>query len=197
MEELLRKLAMEGWWLWALVLFVVTMAYLARHRVGFGALARRWDHWRDAAELEPLLSDGEKIELLAGPVALTDRRVLVRSSRHGYAIAQGARREVCNVDYGETWMPPVAAFGIVYLLLALIALLLSGGAWQLILLGAAALPAGVVLILAPFRLRSAVLMITFSSGRPILVTTRMGREQVESLLSFLSASRGERGACSG
>ena len=69
MEELLRKLAVEGWWAWVILIVVVTVAYLARHRSGLAALVRSWEPWDSEDALKPYLADGEALRHLQGPGA--------------------------------------------------------------------------------------------------------------------------------
>ena len=193
MDELLRKLATEGWWIWALVLLVVTIAYLARHRVGLAALVKGWEPWSGAEELRPLLADGEEVAHVDGPVAVTSKRVLVRKRALGHAFAQGDLASVVNIEYGETWLPPVVFFGALYVVLGALAALLSGGVAAMIILGLLIAAAGLAILLPPLLARPAVLTITFTSGRPIIVTGRWERSRLLELARIITGGAAGQG----
>ena len=193
MDELLRKLAIEGWWIWALVLLVVTIAYLARHRVGLAALVKGWEPWEGAEELRPLLADGEEVAHVDGPVAVTSERVLVRKRARGFAFAQGDLASVVNIEYGETWLPPVVFFGALYVVLGALAALLSGGVAAMIILGLLIAAAGLAILLPPLLARPAVLTITFTSGRPIVVTGRWERSRLLELARIITGGAAGQG----
>ena len=196
MDELLRKLAIEGWWVWALALVVVTIAYLARHRVGLAALVKGWEPWEGAGagadELKPLLADGEEVAHVDGPVAETSRRVLVRKRARGFAFAQGDLASVVNIEYGETWLPPVLFFGALYVVLGALAVLLRGGAAARIVLGVLIAAAGLAILLPPLLTRPAVLTITFASGRPIIVTGRWEQSRLLELARVVTGGAAGR-----
>ena len=193
MDELLRKLATEGWWIWALVLLVVTIAYLARHRVGLAALVKGWEPWEGAEELRSLLADGEEVAHIDGPVAVTSKRVLVRKRALGHSFAQGDLASVSNIEYSETWLPPVVVFGVLYVVLGGLAALLSGGVAAMIILGLLIAAAGLAILLPPLLTRPAVLTITFTSGRPIIVTGRWEHSQLIELARIITSGAAAQG----
>ena len=89
MDELMRNMVVRGWWAWVILLAVVTIAYLARHRSGLAALARAWEAWESEDALKPYLADGEEVRMIEGPIAVTDRRLIVHESRSGLVYAEG------------------------------------------------------------------------------------------------------------
>lgn len=182
MDELLRKIAIEGWWVWAILLVVITIAYLARRRVGLAAFLRRWEPWDSASELEPLLSPAEELKHLDGPLAVTNKRILVRAKSRGYALSQGNLQYICNVDYSETWPFPGIVFGAVYTVLGGLAAAFSGGVLPLVILGAVIMLAGLAIMLSPLIMKPGALTITFTSGRPIIISGRWEESRLQSLI---------------
>ena len=189
MFELLQKLAMEGWWVWASVFFVVTIAFLARHRVGLAALVKRWEPWQSGEEIKKYLAEGEKIRHLDGPVLITDHRILLRKRARGFAYAEGAVGHLCSVEYNETWLLPSTLFGIAYVILGGVAFILSGKVLGLAILGALIALAGLVLLIASLVMKPASLILTFGSGKPIILSGRWQRERLEKLLRELAGGR--------
>lgn len=185
MFELLEKLAVEGWWAWAIFLFVVTIAYLSRHRVGLAALVRYWEPWKEEQEIKDYLAEGEEVQLVEGPVLITDRRVVVRKRARGISFAQGALKDLCNVDYNETWLVPSILFGILYIILGGLAFAFSGEVVAMAILGGLIALAGLAVLLAPIIMRPASLILTFSSGKPIIITGRLSVEKLGNLTKVL------------
>jgi hypothetical protein len=186
MVELLQKLAVEGWWAWAMMLFVVTIAYLARHRVGLAALVRRWEPWSEGEDISKFLAQGEKVHYVDGPVLVTDRHVLVRKRAHGFAFAQGSLNELSHVEYSETWLLPSVVFGFLYVILGGLAFAFSGDITAMAVLGALIALAGVVILLVPVLMRPAALILTFGGGKPIIISGKWEKERLEKLVRGLS-----------
>ena len=188
MDELLRKLAVEGWWLWALLLVVVSMVYLSRHRTGLGAVARAWQPWENQEELKSYLGPDEQVVAVEGALAVTDRRVLVRKTGSGTAFAQAALGCLVNVEYSETWTLPAYVAGAFYIAAGLAATVFSGGAHALAVLGLVIAAAGAALALAAAFLKPATLTLTFSSGRPLIIGGRIDEGRLKELVAALGRS---------
>jgi hypothetical protein len=182
MDELLRKLAVEGWWAWVILLAVVTIVYLGRHRAGLASLLQAWEPWSGAEAVRPYLAEGEDVRLLEGPLAVTDRRVLVRKRGGGPAFAAGALDQVSNVEYGESHSLLPVLFGIFYIALGVVAMVLAGNAPSMMLVGALIVLVGLAVALVPLRFRGrAALIIAFSSGRPIILSGRIDEERLQAV----------------
>jgi hypothetical protein len=182
MDELLRKLAVEGWWAWVILLAVVTIVYIGRHRTGLASLLQPWETWGSPEALKPYLIEGETVRLLEGPLAVTDKRVLVHKTGIGSAFAAGTLDSLCNIEYGQpnSLIPLIS--GIVYLVLGAAAIILSGGLLSMILVGALIVLVGLAVSFIPLRSRgSVVLVIAFHSGRPIVLTSKLSDERLQSL----------------
>ncbi|HUX08471.1 MAG TPA: hypothetical protein VMX35_14310 [Acidobacteriota bacterium] len=189
MDELLRKLAVEGWWAWVILLAVVTIAYLARHRSGLAALARVWEMWESEEALRPFLADGEEVRMVEGPIAITNKRMIVRDRRRGFAYAEGALGSVCNLEYGETHSLWPVVFGILYIALGVFAMASASGVLGMLIVGALIVVIGIVISLIPLTGKRAALVVTFSSGRPIVITGKIEEARLQEISRAVSEGR--------
>ena len=184
MDELLRKLATEGWWAWVILLAVVTIVWLGRHRAGYGALVRAWEPWGSEEHLRPYLADGEQVVLLDGPIAVTSKRMMLRRGGAGFAYAEGSLAQLSNIEYAHS-SPLVALIcGAIFVVLGLMAFF-SGGVMSMLILGACIAGAGAAIIVVSLLRKPAHLMVSFASGRPLIVGGERSEDQLAALAKAL------------
>ena len=185
MDELLRKLATEGWWAWVILLAVVTIVWLGRHRTGYGALLRAWEPWGSEEVLHPYLAEGERIVLLDGPIAVTSQRMMLRRGGAGFAYAEGSLAQLSNVEYAHSSPLIPLLFGAVYFVLGALATFFGGGVTAMLALGAFITAAGAAIIVVSLLRKPAYLMVSFSSGRPLIVGGARSEDNLAALAKAL------------